>query len=52
MQTTSFPDERFGDLGVQYLYVVSTGFVEILDQYIDVTELQFHCMPPADPASY
>src|SRR5690606_32502769 len=48
MQATSFPDERFGDPGFQYLCVVITGFFEILDQYIDVAELQIHGMPPSE----
>jgi hypothetical protein len=51
-QFVGWDEGSFLDPGLQYLCVVSTGFLEILDPYIDVTELQFHCMPPAAPASY
>ena len=51
VQTTSFPNERFGDPGIKYLCVVSTGFVEIIDHYIYVTELQIHCSLPVELTS-
>jgi len=51
VQTTALPDERSGNSGFQYVCVVRAGFIEIVDEYIDVAEFQFYCMPPSEPAS-